>query len=674
MTVSWLANKIEQWPTAKLLPYARNSRTHSQDQVAQVAASIVEFGFTNPCLIGSDGILVAGHCRLAAAQKLGLETVPVVVLEHLTSTQRRALVIADNRTAELAGWDDAMLRVELDALRDDDFDLSLTGFDADALADLFEGDEGDVGQTGDDEVPESQETVISRPGDVWLLGAHRVLCGDATDAASYDVLLQGKEVDMTVTDPPYNVNYANSAKDKMRGKDRAILNDNLGDGFYDFLLAALTPIMANCTGAVYVAMSSSELDVLQAAFREAGGKWSTFIIWAKNTFTMGRSDYQRQYEPILYGWPEGGKHHWCGDRDQSDVWQIKKPHKNDLHPCLCPGSEVLTENGWRIIESLLAGERVLTADGMFRPVEFVSNHFVQTSVFRLFVMGIDSAVDATGNHPFLVLRDGSLAWIEASQIIQGDEICSPAKAISETGTAVDCEWNTTSYGNEPLAPSQTGIASITSTTTSKTITFQTCNLSPTLSTSGFTPVASYAMAFGGSTAVPAGHLNRSLPNTGISVQEAIPTDGAADPVMSKKSYSFVLRSVNAIKLINYSGLVWNLSVKDSPTFQTRIGMSHNTMKPVELVERAIRNSSKPGDVVLDPFGGSGTTLIAAEKSGRTARLTELDPKYVDVIVRRWQDWTGKLASRECDGVGFNDLAGVVVGETGDDGQEDQGHS
>ena len=429
MSASWLANKIEQWPTGKLLAYARNARTHSDEQVAQIAASIVEFGFTNPILAGSDGIIVAGHGRLTAAQKLGLEVVPVVVLDHLTPTQRRALIIADNRIAENAGWDDEMLRVELDALRDDDFDLSLTGFDADALADLFDGDEGDTGQTGDDEVPESQYTVISRLGDVWLLGGHRVLCGDATDSKSYEQLLQGKEVDMTVTDPPYNVNYANSAKDKMRGKDRAILNDNLGDGFYDFLLAALTPIMVNCTGAVYVAMSSSELDVLQAAFREAGGKWSTFIIWAKNTFTMGRSDYQRQYEPILYGWPEGGKHHWCGDRDQSDVWQIKKPHKNDLHP---------------------------------------------------------------------------------------------------------------------------------------------------------------------------------------------------------------------------------------------------TMKPVELVERAIRNSSKPGDVVLDPFGASGTTLIAAEKSGRTARLMELDPKYVDVIVRRWQDWTGKAASRESDGIGFNDLAGVVVGNTGEDGQEDQG--
>jgi DNA modification methylase len=411
MSASWLADKIEQWPTAKLLPYARNARTHSDEQVAQIAASIAEFGFTNPILAGADGVIVAGHGRLAAAHKLGLELVPVVVLEHLSPTQRRALVIADNRIAENAGWDEAMLRIELVTLQDDDFDVSLTGFDADALAELLADEDGNsAGETDDDAVPEITETPISRPGDVWVLGGHRLLCGDSTKAECFEQLLQGEPVDMVFTDPPYNVNYANTAKDKMRGTNRAILNDNLGDGFYDFLLAALTPTIANCRGGIYVAMSSSELDVLQSAFREAGGKWSTFVIWAKNTFTLGRSDYQRQYEPILYGWPEGATRHWCGDRDQSDVWQIKKPHKNDLHP---------------------------------------------------------------------------------------------------------------------------------------------------------------------------------------------------------------------------------------------------TMKPVELVERAIRNSSRPGNVVLDPFGGSGTTLIAAEKSGRLARLIELDPKYVDVIVRRWQDWTGKHATRESDGVAFD---------------------
>ena len=402
--MSWLADKIEQWPTAKLLPYTRNARTHSEEQVAQIAASIAEFGFTNPILAGSDGIIVAGHGRLAAAQKLGLEIVPVVVLDHLTPTQRRALVIADNRIAENAGWDLDVLRVELEALQLEGFDLDITGFDADALADLLADDEPDnEGQTGEDAVPEVAETPISRPGDVWIMGQHRLLCGDATVVESYDRLMQGDEADMVFTDPPYNVNYANSAKDKMRGKDRAILNDNLGEGFYDFLLAALTPTVAHCRGAIYVAMSSSELDTLQSAFRAAGGHCSTFIIWAKNTFTLGRADYQRQYEPILYGWPEGAQRHWCGDRDQGDVWSIKKPQKNDLHP---------------------------------------------------------------------------------------------------------------------------------------------------------------------------------------------------------------------------------------------------TMKPVELVERAIRNSSRPGNVVLDPFGGSGTTLIAAEKSGRIARLIELDPKYVDVIVRRWEEFTGKQAIRE----------------------------
>jgi hypothetical protein len=228
----------------------------------------------------------------------------VVVLDHLTPTQRRALVIADNRIAENAGWDEAMLQVELAALQDDDFDLTLTGFDADALADLLAGGETTTeGQTDEDAAPEVPETPVSRPGDVWICGGHRVLCGDATDADAYATVLDDELAGMVFTDPPYNVNYANSAKDKMRGKDRAILNDNLGEGFYDFLLAALTPALAHCRGGVYVAMSSSELDTLQSAFRAAGGHWSTFIIWAKNTFTLGRADYQRQYEPILYGCP-----------------------------------------------------------------------------------------------------------------------------------------------------------------------------------------------------------------------------------------------------------------------------------------------------------------------------------------------------------------------------------
>ena len=312
MNVSWLADKIEQWPTTKLVPYARNARTHSHQQVAQIAASIAEFGFTNPILSGSDGVIVAGHGRIAAAHKLGLQVVPVVVLDHLTPTQRRALVIADNRIAENAGWDDAMLRVELADLQSNDFDLALTGFDADELLEILAGEETSTeGNTDDDAVQDVPETPVSRLGDVWICGKHRVLCGDATVTESYDRLLGTEHVSMLWQDPPYNVDYANSAKDKLRGKDRPILNDNLGDGFYDFLVAALTPALARCDGAVYIAMSSSELDVLQSAFRTAGGHWSTFIIWAKNTFTLSPAEDQSHASPMLYGWREGSKRHWC---------------------------------------------------------------------------------------------------------------------------------------------------------------------------------------------------------------------------------------------------------------------------------------------------------------------------------------------------------------------------
>ncbi|POR47073.1 DNA modification methylase [Paraburkholderia eburnea] len=404
--------KIELRPVDVLIPYARNAKQHSDAQVAQIAASIIEFGWGAPILVDGQNNVIAGHGRLLAARKLGLTEVPVVPMTHLTDIQRRALILADNKIGENASWDDELLGLELAELKDAGIDLALTGFSTDEWDALIAGDEPDHGgQTDEDAVPEVDEIPVSRAGDVWLLGEHRLLCGDATKAESYKTLLGDELADMVFADPPYNVNYANTAKDKLRGKNRPILNDNLGAGFEAFLTAACLNILAFTKGAVYIAMSSSELDTLQSAFRTAGGRWSTFIIWAKNTFTLGRADYQRQYEPILYGWRDGADHFWCGARDQGDVWQIRKPAKNDLHP---------------------------------------------------------------------------------------------------------------------------------------------------------------------------------------------------------------------------------------------------TMKPVELVERAVRNSSKTRDIVLDPFGGSGTTLIACEKSGRRARLIELDPKYVDVIVRRWQDYTGAEATRAHDGARFGE--------------------
>ena len=421
-----LVEAIEHRSVASLVPYANNARTHSAEQVGQIARSIEEFGFVNPVLVGSDDVIVAGHGRLMAANQLGMETVPVIVLGHLDETQRRALVIADNQITANSGWDEELLKLELSELDALDFDLDLMGFSDDELDGLLLTEDLE-GQTDDDEVPEPEEHPVSQTGDLWILGDHRVLCGSATEQADVETLMAGQLADMIFTDPPYNVDYANPEKNGKAKKDRRIKNDNLGSEFYTFLLAAMTNMLSVCKGAIYICMSSSELDTLQKAFREGGGKWSTFIIWAKNTFTLGRADYQRQYEPILYGWKEGSEHFWCGARNQGDVWFFNKPAKNDLHP---------------------------------------------------------------------------------------------------------------------------------------------------------------------------------------------------------------------------------------------------TMKPVELVERAIRNSSKSRDIVLDLFGGSGSTLIACEKSHRSARLTELDPKYVDVIVRRWEEYTGKEATLESNQLTFEQIReqrhGQSLKQTGSD--------
>ena len=420
--------EIRMVAVASLIPYARNARTHSEDQVAQIAASIAEFGFTNPILTDGERGVIAGHGRLAAARKLELTEVPVIELTHLSAIQKKAYILADNRIAANAGWDDELLGVELTELQDAGFDLELMGFGDEELERLLNGEGDTTGLTEDDAAPDLPVDPVSKTGDVWLLGQHRLLCGDSTVLTDVERVMNGQLADMAFTDPPYNVDYGNNAKDKMRGKDRRIMNDALGDGFYQFLYDACVNLLIVTKGACYVCMSSSELHTLQRAWLEAGGKWSTFVIWAKNTFTLGRADYQRQYEPILYGWKEGTKHFWCGDRDQSDIWNYNKPRVNDLHP---------------------------------------------------------------------------------------------------------------------------------------------------------------------------------------------------------------------------------------------------TMKPVELVERAIKNSSKTRDIVLDLFGGSGTTLIACEKTNRQARLVELDPKYVDVIVKRWEDYTGLKATRESDGQAFAELTTqalseaqtVVMGET-----------
>ena len=399
---------IQQCPIARLIPFPQNARTHSARQIQQVAASIAEFGFVNPLLIRADYTVIAGHARLQAACHLGLTAIPVIVLAHLSVPQCRALAIADNQLALNAGWDEGLLRSELALLQAEDFDLALLAFDAAELARLLADANGDPELTDPDAVPPPPRQPVTLPGDLWILGAHRLLCGDATHRESLDTVLAGETADMVFTDPPYNVAYQGKTARKLK-----IHNDALGEKFYDFLRQTCVHLLAVCRGPLYICMSSSELHTLYRAFTDAGGHWSTFIIWAKHHFTLGRADYQRQYEPILYGWAEGAAHFWCGARNQGDVWPIARPTANREHP---------------------------------------------------------------------------------------------------------------------------------------------------------------------------------------------------------------------------------------------------TAKPVELVERALDNSSRHGDTVLDPFGGSGSTLIACQRRGRRARLVEMDPRYADVICQRWQSFSGQAAVLAGDGRGFEQIA------------------
>lgn len=403
------ADKVEQWPIEKLVPYAKNSRTHSEEQVAQIAASIKEWGFTTAVLVDETGSLIAGHGRLMAARKLGMTSLPVMVAKGWTDAQKRAYVLADNKLALNAGWDNDLLALELAELGDLGFDLELTGFSDEEIKALMPV-ELTEGLTDPDEAPPIPENPVTVPGDVWVMGQHRLLCGDSTSVDDLAKLCEGQMVDMWLTDPPYNVAYEGGTKEKL-----TIQNDSMGDDqFRQFLRDAYTAAdTVMKAGAVfYIWHADSEGYNFRGAAKDAGWTVRQCLIWKKSSLVLGRQDYQWQHEPCLYGWKDGAGHLWASDRKQTTILEFDKPARNGEHP---------------------------------------------------------------------------------------------------------------------------------------------------------------------------------------------------------------------------------------------------TMKPVALFEYQLLNNTKGGDIVLDSFGGSGTTLIAAEKNGRVARLMELDPKYCDVIVKRWQDFTGKIATHAETGQPFAEV-------------------
>jgi DNA modification methylase len=328
--------QIKTFKIEDLIEYARNPRKNDA-VVDKMVSCIKEFGFRIPIVAKSDGSVVDGHLRLKAAKKLGMTEVPVVIADDLTDAQIKAFRLVANQSANWAEWDDELLKLEFEELKNLNFDLNLTGFDFDEIEKFLKGSEEEEEDFDEPIAPET--SVITKPGDLWILGDHKLLCGDATKKEDFQKLLGDEKADMVFTDPPYNVNYGTNQRDMIRGNTRAIKNDNI-ENFAEFIETACANILEYSRGAVYIFMSTFEFDTLIQVFEKVGGNLSIIIVWIKNHFAVGKSDYQRQHEMILYGWKKGVDHHWYGDRTQSDIWSFDRVDANKLHPTMKPVSLV----------------------------------------------------------------------------------------------------------------------------------------------------------------------------------------------------------------------------------------------------------------------------------------------------------------------------------------------
>lgn len=332
--MSKTTTEMQMVAVSKLVPYVNNARTHSAEQIMKLRSSIREFGFINPVIIDSDYNVIAGHGRIMAAKEEGLKEVPCVFVDYLTETQKKAYILADNRMAMDAGWDEELLRIEIESLQGDGFDIGFTGFDENELTDLFETD--DTSDVKDDDYDLSaalEKATFVQKGDIWMVGRHRLMCGDATVSVDVATLMDGKKANLVITDPPYNVAFESS-------DGLSIKNDKMAnDSFYEFLLAAFKNMASHLEsgGAAYIFHADTEGLNFRRAFLDAGFRLSGCCIWVKNALVLGRSDYQWQHEPVLYGFLQG-KHYWSktAGRSQTTIWNFDKPKKNKNHPTSKP--------------------------------------------------------------------------------------------------------------------------------------------------------------------------------------------------------------------------------------------------------------------------------------------------------------------------------------------------
>ena len=318
--------------TDKLIPYVNNARTHSPEQIKKLRSSLREFGFVNPVIIDREYNVIAGHGRLMAAKEEGITEVPCVYVDHLTDAQKKAYILADNRMAMDAGWDDELLKIEMEELQNLGYDLEFTGFDEKELADLFGVDDKEVKEDEFDLTAALEKASFVERGDVWFVGKHKLMCGDATSSEDVAKLMEDKKANLILTDPPYNVAFKSS-------DGLTIQNDSMDNNdFYEFLYLSFKNMADHLEngGAAYVFHADTEGLNFRKAFIDAGFHLAGCCIWVKDSLVLGRSDYQWQHEPVLYGFLQNGKHPWYSDRKQTTIWNFDKPKKNSNHPTSKP--------------------------------------------------------------------------------------------------------------------------------------------------------------------------------------------------------------------------------------------------------------------------------------------------------------------------------------------------
>ena len=655
----------------------RNYRRHDKKNLDLIEKSLKEYQCGRSILIDSENEIIAGNGTFQAAQKLNI---PVKVIEtdgsELIAVRRTDLKTNDEKRKRLAILDNSTTdssEFNMDLLQEDYTPEELT-----ELGIEIETTDVPVEQIEEDDIPEEVQT-RSQAGDLWKLGDHFLLVGDSTKQEDIDRLMQGQTADMIMTDPPYNVAVQNSQGMKIQ-------NDDMSASAFNEFLDSLFSVMATklkAGGAFYVWHGDNARIEFEFQLKKHGLTTKETLIWVKNHFTLGRQDYQHQNEPCLYGWKDGASHYFIEEYNHSTIIEelnkidinklskeqaiellkkicklpttaIKenKPLNNDLHPCLPAGQKVFFDNKWQNIEDIKVG-----ATNQFGTVVATTSHKANKLVE---VETNGKRTIATYNHPFLVLRNDKIFWIEAEQIKQkdyilnlkkGEIVCqnSQKRDMSAFGLIKikDYEWNMILSGKETTEVSQPDTKSTTKTETNKTMIFPICNLSVSLNTSGCTLVADLtATENGKNLAEFVENSNQQQKNIGTTQNKDGLQETLAENAESNKflqSVEFELQMVGSVKITEAETTVYNLTMQGIPAFETEIGLSHNTMKPVRMIASLIRNSSRPGEIVLDVCGGSGSTLMACEQLGRKCYINEIDPKYADVIIQRWENFTGQKA-------------------------------